>query len=332
MSFQKFLAVIGFSIFLLPGSPLFTGIIPTKKSTINQKNRPSKKTVKKPTTDKKHIICITIPKSGTHLLHKCLTLLTSSDIHHPSKNGLPKRAIIQIRKLNKKTPPHHYKGFFHIPTVGPIPDTLVQRLKSSKVSRSFWSHWPYTNESARIFKRYGYANFFMIRDPRDQLVSMAFMVHKNTDGKAVPFEKALIDLIDGRQKHYIPWAVEIQAAHPVMWELGIAGFYNLYMPWMKAQNFYTVKFENLVGAAGGGSNQAQINEMTHIASHLGLKLSPEKISSVINSLFGGTHTFREGQIGSWKKYFTPEIKKIFKKTPGACQLLIDLGYENDENW
>ncbi len=172
----------------------------------------------------------------------------------------------------------------------------------------------------------------MIRDPRAVLVSMAFMVHKSREGEAAPVEEVLVDLIDGKQRRYIPWAVEIQTAHPLMWELGVVGFYNLYLPWVTSPGFYTVRFENLVGVRGGGDHGLQIQELQNIACWLGINLSLPKAKAMAEELFGGTATFREGQIDSWKEYFTPEIKEIYKSTPGACQLLIDLGYEMDENW
>lgn len=279
-----------------------------------------------------HIICITIPKSGTHLLHKCLVLLNMKGVFHPEQNGVSEKFIEKIRELNKLPPPNHYKGLFHIPTVGKIPRVAVKQMAYSAQPRSFWMHWPYTGESEKIFNQYGKANFFMIRDPRDQLVSMVHMVYRNTNGETALFEEALIDLIDGRQQQYIPWAVEIQTAHPLMWELGVVGFYELYTPWKNSKNFYTVRFENLVGSAGQGSLDIQIQEIQNIALHLGIELSFEEALTVTENLFGGTHTFREGKIGGWKQYFTPEIKKIFKSTPGACQLLIDLGYETDNEW
>ncbi len=284
------------------------------------------------TYPKKDIACITIPKSGTHLLYKCLKLLDSKNIQHPHKNGLSLGDIAKIRQLNKRQPPYHYKGFFHIPTVGPLPNGMIRRMQASTETHTFWNHWPYTPQCEAAFNKYTYANFFMIRDLCDQLVSMAFMIYKNHDGKTVPLKKVILDLIDGRQQAYVPWGVEIQAAYPLRWELGVVRFYRAYLPWMKASKFHTVIFENLVGPHGGGSKTAQVREIQRIAHHLGLEPTPYKIESVIKKLFGGTLTFREGKIGSWKKYFTPEIKKAFKGTRGACRLLIELGYEKDANW
>jgi hypothetical protein len=41
-------------------------------------------------------------------------------------------------------------------------------------------------------------------------------------------------------------------------------------------------------------------------------------------------TFRKGQPGNWKEHFTPANKTLFKETAG--DLLVQLGYERDNNW
>lgn len=277
------------------------------------------------------IVCITIPKTGTYLLTGCLTSLGINGVSHDVTQGTPKNFIEHARALNTKLPPNHYKGSAHIPTVGPLPLTLIQSLKTSK-HRSFWRHWPYTKESEKEFEKYTTSNFLMIRDPRDQLVSFAHMVHKGLNGETIELDKLIFDFIDGRQKNYIPWATEIQDTYPLLWELGVCDYYKLFLPWMKSKTFYTVRFENLVGVQGGGSLEAQVTEIKNIGAHLGVTLSDDKVAEIISKLFGGTWTFRKGQIGSWKEHFTPEMKAAFKKVPGATQLLIDLGYEKDDTW
>lgn len=279
-----------------------------------------------------HLVCITIPKSGTHLLHKCLVLLNLEGFHHPEKDGVSSDFVAKVRALNQLPPPNHYRGLFHIPTVGPVPEKIARRLKEKTTPHSFWSHWPYTTESESLFNEYAKANFFMIRDPRDQLISMAFMVLKGPNGETADFEQAVLDLITGEQKQYIQWAVEIQTAHPLMWELGVVQFYELYLPWMQSKKMCTVKFENLVGPNGGTPLIRQINEIKKIAKHVGVTLNDLEANKISKDLFGGTLTFRQGQIGAWKQYFTPRIKQAFKDAPGASQLLVDLGYEKNFEW
>ena len=317
--------------FLFIHSCLFCAEENSNSADVMKKNYLTTPPRDKDADDARHIVCVTIPKTGTHLLYKCFLLL-NLDVKHPQKKGVSEKFVERVRSRNKNPPPHHWKGLFHIPTVGAIPKATVKQMKESQASRSFWIHWPHTPKSEAAFNKYGKANFFTIRDPRDQLISMVFMVHKSKDGREVPIEDALIDLIDGKQRLYIPWAVEFQTAHPLMWEKGVVGFYKLYMPWMKAPKFHTVKFENLVGPQGGGTKNSQLREIQMVARHLGIEISRVQAENISQQLFGGTTTFREGQIGTWKRYFTPKVKKIFKNTPGACQLLIDLGYEKNSNW
>jgi sulfotransferase 6B1 len=103
------------------------------------------------------------------------------------------------------------------------------------------------------------------------------------------------------------------------------------MPWI-VMTPYTcaVKFEDLIGEKGGGSLPRQQETIIRIAQYLGYKLSQADLQTIIDNLFGGTYSFREGKIGEWKHYFNDQHKTAFKKIAG--QLLIDLGYENDFNW
>jgi hypothetical protein len=41
-------------------------------------------------------------------------------------------------------------------------------------------------------------------------------------------------------------------------------------------------------------------------------------------------TFRTGKVGSWRSQFSPENKALFKEIAG--DLLVRLGYEQDNNW
>jgi len=110
---------------------------------------------------------------------------------------------------------------------------------------------------------------------------------------------------------------------------GINDLYQKYLPWLTVPGIYAVKFENLVGSQGGGDDDVQYHIITEIAQHAGVPYSDETIQHVVDNLFG-RYTFREGQIGAWKKYFTEQHKEAFKHHAG--QLLIDLGYEKDMAW
>ena len=92
----------------------------------------------------------------------------------------------------------------------------------------------------------------------------------------------------------------------------------------------SIRFEDLIGPNGGGDWETQLETIQKIADHLGITVTEEKIERVARNLFGGTGTFRKGQIGAWKKHFKEHHKQAFKAIAG--QLLVDLGYETDFDW
>ena len=132
-------------------------------------------------------VCVSIPKCGTHLLLKCLTLFDIPGIrynyaHDPSKTSAER--LKRIRAKNELGPPHHDKGMFYFPEVGQVPKGLITKMNRANQSRlGFWSHWPYTKELAYFFKKKTRANFLIIRDPRAMVVSFARMVGTSRNGQ-----------------------------------------------------------------------------------------------------------------------------------------------------
>jgi len=255
-------------------------------------------------------IVIALPKSGSNLLTKCLGLILSrgSDDIIFRKN-LPFPQSLYELSLN---------------------DLCAMIQESQQI---IWhTHLIYKPEYAVIFKETQSPIFFGYRDPRDLLVSLARFM-KQCPGiwhgaDKIPMDNLIMDLIlHNNSTNNNP---------PVK---GVFNLYQAYLPWRDAPGCYSVRFENLVGAQGGGSQEKQIQEIKNIAHHVGVIITDDRAQDIAQNLFGGTWTFdasrdvvkeKAGQIGSWKNYFTQEHKKAFKTVAG--QLLIDLQYEQDFNW
>lgn len=225
-----------------------------------------------------------IPKTGTHMLMKLITMITNKKGY-----GAPHLNFDDSNFLKGID----FKEYFLL-----------------------W-HVPFTPESENNLKNNNFKCFFMYRDPRDQIISYILFNLKYL-GSQIPISQKrkafLLDLDD-----LIVLCIN-----------NVKSFYDCYTPWLKSPLFYSVKFEDLIGENGGGSKKRQISIIQDICKHLGLNVNQDLVTQYSENLFGGTNTFREGQIGSWRKYFKPEHKEYFKKVAG--QLLIDLGYEKDMNW
>lgn len=239
-------------------------------------------------------LVITIPKSGSHLIQKCLNLINEE-------------FKIDSKPIN----------FFHL---------------------------RYSEQSLKYFKSRNYNfiyHFLMTRDPRDQIVSFIYYFPKliPVDTKIefnnyrnLSFDEILLCLICFGSSWYQYFFTDEWDPTKKEGCNDIFNFYKSYLDWQNDPNynFCLIKFENLVGPKGGGSLDLQYEEISKIFKHLKLTPKQEDIKKIADNLFGETATFREGQIGSWKKHFKEIHKHCFKKIAG--QLLIDLGYEKDMNW
>lgn len=286
------------------------GILPTKKSDIE-------KTFGK----KDKVICVSIPKAGTHLLIKCLTLLEVDGITYN----------YDTEKFDAERTHRPYAKI----TLEEYGDRAFSRLtyrmeRNHNIRRSYLIHLPFHKKYRPFFKNNTIANFLMVRDPRDQLISLASTSLKDPKNREEYLETILLDLIEGKQR-LAPWERR-HGACDLMWTVGIVNFYKTFLAWAKEPHFQVVRFENLIGPMGGGTVEQQKEEIRKIGLHIGVFLSEEKIQYVVDNLYGETRTFSKGQAKAWKKYFTPEVTKAFKKVPGSCQLLVDLGYESSCDW
>ena len=163
-----------------------------------------------------------------------------------------------------------------------------------------------------FFKGNPRRNFLVTRDPRDVVVSYAYFIKK------YPFQ----------------WeAGDIKTINKLITELLESDILNnwhnsFYFDWL-ANNTksFVIRFEDLIGSQGGGSDKKQFETLVMMMKYLGVKPTNKLLKHVEDNLFGDTGTFREGKIGAWKKEFSDEQKVLFHEK--YSDLLNKLGYSID---
>jgi hypothetical protein len=252
------------------------------------------------TSAKPRVIANSIPKAGTHLLKKCLSLfpgLSYANAHL--------EVNLQVEAMS---------GLLSAAADGGV----------------VTAHLPYQKAYAQLFEELRYETLLIIRDPRDVAVSFSYYVTKTTDHYLNAYyrnlsgndERLMVSIVGIKEK-LVPWAKTGLSS--------IDSLYSAFLKWSAETMNCTVRFESLIGPTGGGSRETQVQEIGRIAKHLGVRLSRADVERIAEGTFDPkSPTFRRGMVGDWKNHFSPEHKKVFKDMAG--HLLIDLGYEKNLEW
>lgn len=274
-----------------------------------------------------------LPKSGTHLLKKVVGFFPGMhpvDFHlGPEQFNLTTHTGVDAW-LGEGSPTMIPLGVGG-PRLAPR-DEVYRALKQYVQPGSYaTAHVPFSTGLALVLKELKITMVTIIRDPRDVAVSHAayvsgFPVDHPMAG--APLHVYYRSLSDGERLMTSIVGVCKAPDGPIL--LNLRDRLESVRRWGSQPFNYTATFERLVGPQGGGSREGQVQEIRAISRHLGIGYSDREIEAVADRLFGGTATFRKGVIGEWKTHFTEEHKQVCKKLIG--RLLIDLGYEQDDNW
>lgn len=252
--------------------------------------------------DNKAIIALSFVKGGTHLLFKTLELITNT----------PPSLLIYYDAF-AQNPEYYFKNcgkwllFAHFFSVlNSISDhpsnnyskiLLIRDPRDVIISTVHWLHWVHANITDHPMYGPIVIDEFIKLKPQDQITE-------------------IIRMPDQFESTHFAENMRLMSQNALLW--------------MKNPSTLLLRFEDLVGVKGGGDLDRQKDTIRSLAEYIQYPLSNAQIDCIANSLFGETATFRKGQIGSWQENFSDYHKEIFKQIMG--KELIELGYEQDNNW
>ncbi len=176
----------------------------------------------------------------------------------------------------------------------------------------------------------GQAVAFIYRDLRDVAVSQAFHVTSDKESHVHPgkdlyqalpsFEDVLLAVIKGLDEY--PGLFE-------RWEL--------YAPWLDVDWVFATSFEMMRNEPILVVDSFIRYVYHRTAMHYGVDVDldenhvKQRVDEILESMQRtDTPTFRKGNVGGWKWHFTERVTDVFKEHAGDW--LVQLGYEQDDNW
>ena len=244
-----------------------------------------------------------IPKCGTHLL---LSLIYRLGFERFDPEDLPYRQAL-FGELSKTG---DIDKAVESAVVGRERALLLGRLDSMPANSVVAHHFPYDPHLAAALKRRKIVSFFMIRDPRDQIISYRNHVLKDPQNKHLRrFESSspsecYQSLISGSE----PLCGLDDSV------TSITEQYNRFHGWLSDENTSVICFRHLVGPKGGGTRVRQLVELDRIVARMNANLLKD-IDESMRLMFSPKHSlFSKGQIDVWKSEFDEQTKRVFEET------------------
>lgn len=246
------------------------------------------------------------PKSGTHLLTQVLQGFTK--IGPAVNSGLPALVTFDGTTGERRS----------------IDEILedIRRLKPGDIA---YGHLHSTGAVTSALCSDGMATYFILRDPRDVVVSHVYYVteiesnhihHRYYKDGLVDFDERLRTSILGRP--------DFDDLFP-----NIRERFEPYLGWLDQPQVLVLRFEDFVM-----DRESVIKQIFDHAVEHGFPVEVD-YGQAIRSLSAEINpkkspTFRSGKVGDWQVKFSPQNRDLFKEVAG--NLLIQLRYESTLDW
>jgi sulfotransferase 6B1 len=227
------------------------------------------------------VVSNSLPKAGTHLLERALCL-------HPRLYRSLRRTLHDRR----------------VPAMGDL-DRVVPRLRPGEVLVTHLSHDPVRE---RVVSEEHVRSLFLVRDPRDLVVSQA---HYVAGWDAHPHHETLASTDDLQERYRRIITGDAERSMPSL-RLRLES----YAGWLTSPALL-VRYEELIGAAGGGDSGRQTAVIRQLFDHIGLPMTEAELAALAAATFSdASPTFRKGSIGQWQQQFDERTLEMFEQTVG----------------
>jgi len=301
------------------------------------------------------VIANSVPKSGTHLLLRLMTQLGLDLVDFsglkPASVSAPAWSSKTFRKLLGSRDPNKFLGIGpYLLEGGRVPvlrkairtrgrEKVTLGVDSPREASRRWlerrlgqvpdgsvvsAHCVYSPGFEEILHRQDLRMVCILRDPRDTALShMRYLQERPRH----PAFGEYMSLSDDHERLMYSIRGGWLGDYPLE---SLDARYRRFLDWKHKAGAELVKFEELVGPGGGGSEASQREATRRVADHLGIELDEDRLEEICGGLFGQGRTFRKGQSGGWREGFAPEHEAAAREVAGP--LLVELGYEEGLDW
>jgi hypothetical protein len=261
------------------------------------------------------------PKSGTHLLSDCLSLM-------PKMMFSGRHFALADFFVDSAAAPGN--GSLNLGSYPELREArLTEFLRRCPQGMFVTAHARFHPLLETLIGELQFRHVLLLRDPRDVVVSHAFYVEREPLHFHHRYFTRTLKSDEDRIMATIRGFGSATSDGPPLLPIGES--YAGFIRWLNDPSTLVIRFEDLIGPRGGSDVGKQLNAIKSIGDFVGRPLSQEQTLHVAQKMYGkGSLTFRKGRRGDWQNHFTEAHRRAFKEVAGDT--LVELGYEKDSGW
>ena len=272
--------------------------------------------------DMDKILINSLPKSGTNMVQKCLdlALVPYSGKSVAASSAFGRYAVIkQVLRMPKTAETPVMIGL-EVP-IGVSPRWLTSYLR--RADGYVTGHAAYSEHYHAILRSQGYKMLQVIRHPCAVLASWASYIAEPGYYWREPHIRLAKLSIKQRIDHLLNGWGDPRSS---FYYRSFRSVLNQLQGWVDAEGVLIVKYEDIVGGKGGGDDNLQRDTIANIFRHIGVPDDGVLMERVVSHLYGGTHTFRNGQVDGWRQVIDPGLESLIYDRLHDHPVMERLGY------
>lgn len=266
------------------------------------------------------VLANSLPRGGPFLLSSALAVLGYHKYAGATVNKTPAAFnYLEAKKALQGRVAHPGENMIAISPFAPCyveQDLMHDWLGMLSDEEFMMAHIPYAPALSDAMENLNCRHIAIIRDPRSLLLSLLFDTHPMPRFLIEPFAT----MSPTEQLEFMLSGGEIPEADMTLQPF--AQVYRSMLAWQNSDNCLLVRFEDLVGSPGGGSEERQRQTVEQMAVFLGLPFDGVKDGELAVITDPSVSVFRMDQMSHW----TDEVgADVMERVQTACEDLVAEG-------
>lgn len=267
-----------------------------------------------------------LPKSGTNLLAKLVRMVDVKD----SGKSIASSSIVGNYQFAKSCLRlDHFLGN-NVPVGLEFPVSVgyawLDGYLKIDSSQYLSGHAAFSEQLAHLLKKNGIKQIQVFRHPAAVLVSWAKFIAED-ENSWHPSHAHMVQMsLDDRCRFMLSGGLLEGGEY---FQSSFTEILRRTDGWLDSEALI-VRYEDIVGEKGGGSDEAQRLAIANVMHHIGKDVADHELDRLQEQLYGGTHTFRSGQINGWRAEIGQDTLQFILHKLEGCKYSQALGYNSPE--